>query len=206
MKVQLFSDALGAISAEYIDEALTYHRPTKYGTTKTWLKRCVAACLTLVVFFGAMIATSVPLRAAFVGWIKEVYEAYFVYHYENESTSNMKQVEYRPTWLPSGYVEFYVDDTEDTVAVVYANEEGYMLKLSYAYNPNKTIWFVEAEQVEIVPATVNGNPAELLIAKIPETANAIMWIDQNNSAFYISGFFNEDTLIRIAQSVKEVSS
>lgn len=44
---------------------------------------------------------------------------------------NKELVDYRPTLIPNGYTEFYSDTTEDTIIVVYANEEGEMLKFSY---------------------------------------------------------------------------
>lgn len=168
------------------------------------MHRAASIVLAILVTGGAWITVDAEARATFVGWVKEIYETYFVYRFEDVSHTNENAgiVAYRPTWLPSGYTEFYVDEEEDTVAVVYANEEGQMLKLSYVYNPNETNWFVKAEQVEIVPTTVNGEPAELLISKTTETANAIMWTTPDNTAFYLSAFLEEDDLIKVAESIQ----
>mgnify|MGYP003295404415 CR=1 FL=1 len=206
MKVQLFSDALGEIRAKYIDEALTYYRPTKYGTTKIWLNRCVAACLTLGVFFGAMIATSAPLRAAFVGWIKGVYETYFVYHYAEKANNSSSFANYAPTWVPHGYEKIKGTDSGGRVDIIYRNEAGQLLRFHYIFKPDETTVFVDAEGANVTTAVVGDHVADLILFEEPSVANNILWTDQNNSVFYISGFFNEDTLIRIAESVKEVSS
>lgn len=153
---------------------------------------------------GVWLAVDIEARAAFFGWIKEVYESYFVYRFEDDAVSNINPSSYRPTWLPSGYTEFYVDETENTVAIVYADEEGRMLKLNYIQNPNETDWFVKTEQVEIESATINGKPAELFISKDSETANAIIWTSDDNTAFYLSAFLSKADLIKVAESVQVI--
>lgn len=174
--------------------------PVFYHTTK-----CIASIvLAILISGGVWLAVDIEARAAFFGWIKEVYESYFVYRFEDDAVSNINPSSYRPTWLPSGYTEFYVDETENTVAIVYADEEGRMLKLNYIQNPNETDWFVKTEQVEIESATINGKPAELFISKDSETANAIIWTSDDNTAFYLSAFLSKADLIKVAESVQVI--
>ena len=174
--------------------------PVFYHTTK----RIASIVLAILISGGVWLAVDIEARAAFFGWIKEVYESYFVYRFEDDAVSNINPSSYRPTWLPSGYTEFYVDETDNTVAIVYADEEGRMLKLNYIQNPNETDWFVKTEQVEIESATINGKPAELFISKDSETANAIIWTSDDNTAFYLSAFLSKADLIKVAESVQVI--
>ena len=99
------------------------------------MHRAAAVILAILIAGGTWITVDVEVRAAFLGWVKEFYETYIVYHFEG-SSDEKNSAEYRPTILPSGYTEVYSDTTEDTIIVVYANEKGEMLKFSYCSNPD----------------------------------------------------------------------
>ena len=139
----------------------------------------------------------------FVGWVKEIYGTYFVYHFEGSSDVNKELVDYRPTLIPNGYTEFYSDTTEDTIIVVYANEEGEMLKFSYSHNPDNTTWFVGADSLTVQPITINGISGEAITSTEQGAATAIMWITTENTAFNISGFLSVEDLIAMAESLYE---
>ena len=129
-------------------------------------------------------------------------EIYFVYHFEGSSDVNKELVDYRPTLIPNGYTEFYSDTTEDTIIVVYANEEGEMLKFSYSHNPDNTTWFVGADSLTVQPITINGISGEAITSTEQGAATAIMWITTENTAFNISGFLSVEDLIAMAESVQ----
>lgn len=165
----------------------------------------IAAMLAVVIIgTSSFFAINAEARAAFVGWIKELTGTYFVYRYEGEAQVGVEPTDYRPTWLPDGYAEFYLDDSEDTVFVAYANEAGEMLKLSYAPNPDQTAWFVETSNTVRKDATVNGAQADLFVSTDSATSSAIMWVDQYNTAFMLSGFLDEATLIYVAEHIEPV--
>ena len=166
------------------------------------MHRVASILLVILVTGSAWITVDAEARAAFFGWVKERYETYFIYRFEDSANINTDIVNYRPTWIPEGYTEFYVDETEGTTAVVYANETGNMLKLNYVNNPDETDWFVKTEQVEIKYATINGCMAELFVSKDAETANAVMWITSDNTAFYLSAFLEEKDLLKVAESIQ----
>ena len=166
------------------------------------MHRVASILLVILVTGSAWLTVDAEARAAFFGWVKERYETYFIYRFEDSANINTDIVNYRPTWIPEGYTEFYVDETEGTTAVVYANETGNMLKLNYVNNPDETDWFVKTEQVEIKYATINGCMAELFVSKDAETANAVMWITSDNTAFYLSAFLEEKDLLKVAESIQ----
>lgn len=168
------------------------------------LQRIAAMFAVIIIGASSFIGVNAEARAAFVGWIKEVADTYFVYRYEGESDVSAAPTDYRPTWLPDGYTEFYLDDSEDTVFVVYSNEAGEMLKLSYAPNPDQTSWFVNTSNTVRNDAKVNGVQADLFIATDPATSSALMWVDKHNTAFLLDGFLDEETLIYVAEHIEPV--
>ena len=151
-----------------------------------------------------MLAANVQARAAFFGWVKEIYETYFVYRFENSAGSDSASSDYRPTWLPDGYTESTVDSIGSTVTIIYTNAEGQMLTFQYTCSPNEIDWFVDIEQAQIKSTIINGNPAEILIAEDANNANGIMWTVDNDRAYYISAFLSESELIQMAESVQQI--
>jgi len=207
MKVQLFSDAMGEISAKYIDEALTYYRVRKHRTTGNWMKSCVAACLAVVLCLGAILATNAEARAAFVGWVKDTYEMFFVYRFSGEADVSAERNDYRPAWIPDGYSEHMIIDVNGGVTVRYKEESGKRMQFGYIHNPNSTEWYFDTTDTIQKSSSVNGRPADMLVSTNEDVASAIMWTAElSDVAFYVTGFFDEDTLINIAESVRESSS
>lgn len=164
----------------------------------------VASIILVILIAGcSWITMDSGARAAFLGWVKEVYETYFVYKFEGNIDENDYSAHYRPTWLPDGYMQYYVEQVDTTTIVLYKNSDGLILKFQYAYKPDKTDWFLDARQATIKDTTVNGDPAEILIAENTSDANVILWTNEDNSAFFVSAFLSEADLIKVAESVQQ---
>lgn len=170
------------------------------------IHRVASIFLAVLLGASAWLAVDVEARAAVIGWIKEVYEDLFVYRYDDKTENPIPESNYRPSWLPEGYTEFFVDDSAELILVVYANEAGEMLKFNYVQNPNETSWGVDLTQMEMTPVKVHGNDADLLISTSSEIANCILWSTSDNTAFYISAFLDADDLVRIAESVEKTEN
>ena len=168
------------------------------------LQRIASIILVCLIACGAWFTVDAEARSAFFGWVKEIYETYFVYRFEGNADYSESSVAYRPTWLPEGYTEFYVDDIDATTVVSYQNADGLLLTFRYTHNPNETDWFIDAEHAVIKETTVNGCPAEILLADNITTASVIAWTDEQDSAFYVSGFLSESELIKIAENVQPI--
>ena len=165
------------------------------------LQRIASIILVCLIACGAWFTVDAEARAAFFGWVKEIYETYFVYRFEGNADYT---VAYRPTWLPDGYTEFHTSETESTTAVLYQNEEGLLLTFQYTHNPNETDWFIDAEHAVIKETTVNGCPAEIFMTDNITDSSSIAWIDEQNSAFSVSAFLSESELIKIAENVQPI--
>ena len=170
------------------------------------MHRVASIILAMLVLGGTWITVDAEARAAFVGWVKEVYETYFVYAFEGVPPTASEDIDYRPAWLPDGYTEFYYDASEDTVFVAYSNDAGQMMNFSYVHTPDKTKWMVDRNNAVVVQVEVNDCIGELFISTDSNNANAILWTDADDTAFYLSAFVDEAELIRIAESVVPVKN
>ena len=169
-------------------------------------RRVASILLALLVCAGAWLALDVNARAAVFGWIKDVYESFFVYRHDGDADSSVAPKEYYLGWLPDGYTEFLTDSSGKTIAVIYANEAGQMLTFSYIHNPGYADWFISSIDVERKQVTIHGAPADLLLSSNPDISSAILWELPDDTAFYISAFLSEEELIKAAESVKEAKN
>lgn len=176
-------------------------RRAKHPVFYKTMHRVASIALAILITGSAWITVDAEARAAVVGWVREIYETYFVFRHDGNTDINAESADYRPTWIPDGYSEFRVNASETRTVVIYDNEAGEMIRFSFIQDPDETDWFIDVSQASIKNATVNGNNADLLIAQNPEEANAIAWIS-DDTAFYVTGFVDESNLIRIAESVK----
>lgn len=167
-------------------------------------QRSASVLLALLICASAWLAVDVEARAAVFGWIKEVYESFFVYRFEDDSNTEVTPPDFRPSWLPDGYSEFTVNDIAGTIMVIYVNDAGEMLKFSYAHNPVQTDWFVDTTDTVRTSITICGKQADLLTSTNPVIASAILWTTPDNTAFYISGFLSEANLIKVAENIQEI--
>lgn len=165
--------------------------------------RCVASVALAMLIGGSVwLTVDASARNAVFGWVKTVYETYFVYHRGADAAAAAG--DYYPTWLPEGYSEFAVYEDGPTVTLLFSDAAGNLLTLHYTQDPGEADWYVGIEQMEIQPASVSGQPAELLIAAEPDTAHALLWTAKDETAFYVSGFVSDAELLRIAEGIQLV--
>lgn len=176
-------------------------RRAKHPVFYKTMRRVASIALAILVTGSAWITVDADARAAVVGWVKEIYETYFVFRHDGNTDTNAESADYRPTWIPDGYSEFRVNASATRTVVIYDNEAGEMIRFSFIQDPDETDWFIDVSQAGIKNATVNGNKADILIAQNSEEANVIAWIS-DDTAFYVTGFVDESDLVRIAESVK----
>ncbi len=166
--------------------------------------RSVAAALAAVVMAGSLwLAADTDARAAFVGWIKGIYEGHFVYRYEGGSASTAP-TEYRPTWIPEGYSEYRIDKFNGNTVIIYTDENERRLRISYAQASDNLDWRINITSSSTFSASVNGYSAELFISSDESIANAITWINDNDTVFAVSAFLDKDEIIMLAESIEDI--
>ena len=168
------------------------------------LRRVAVVLLVIFIGSGTWLSVNAEARAAFFGWVKEIYETYFVYRYEGE-VDNIHQTNYRPTWVPDGYVETLCENDGNAVFVVYSDNAGNVMNFNYTVDPSEPIWFIDRNNSITMQTSINGNAAELFVSTDSNTGNSIIWSTEDNTSFFISAFLSEEELIRMAESVCPVN-
>lgn len=169
-----------------------------------------AACFLLVVLVGggSVLTLSADARAAFVTWVKEVYETQFIYRFFQTSEETPSDTVYRPTWVPSDYQITSESLTDDISIIVYQNDSGRLAVFTYFRNTSSPVLNIERDGTETYSQVfVNSMPAELYLDRDNGEANILIWIDENTGVgFCLSASFSDIELIRMAESVEEHES
>ena len=164
-----------------------------------------AACLALAVLLSgcAVLAVSPEARAAFAGWIKELQQEWFSYHYAGEIDSSPRNTVYFPAWLPEGYREVEAPKPGTFVRALYQNESGALLSFAYQVGLEKMTFHVEWENTNIQPVIVSGKKADLY-QNTPDGANVLVWTDEAQGiVFWLAAQLTEEELIQAAESLRE---
>ena len=177
-------------------------RKMKHPIIYRTMQRVASVVLAVVLAGAAWLTVDVEARAAFIGWVKEVYETFFVYRYEGPDMDT-QPARYHLTWIPEGYQEVFADLADGEGSAVYMDENGQYMHFTYVSNPDSSNVFVVTEGTTRSVVSVSGYHADFFASEDPEISNAIAWTDGENCAFFISGFFNEEDLIKIAESVEK---
>lgn len=171
---------------------------------------CRAASVVLAVALAgsAWLTFDAGARWAVLGWIRGIQQGtYFVYHRDEDAAAaaaDRQAPRYRLTWIPEGYTHLKTVESGATVITLYADQEDHLLQFSYAAQPETTDWFVVMDGTELEQTTVNGQEGDLLLSHDPEVSSALLWVDEDQTAFMVTAFLDEEGLIRLAESVEMV--
>lgn len=202
MNAQLFTDAMSELNDKYVMEAVSYLRKSK-PHFNTWLSKVACVFLAILLTGSAVLTFSVEARAAFFGWVREQIENYYEYFFEGEVLVNDLK-EYELGWLPENLELIYSGDTAGGKVYIYNDESNALIQFSYISDPNSQKMYVDNAYNEKVAVTINGNPGEISITTGEDETDTIIWINADtNTLFSISGHFDQETFIRMAESVKE---
>lgn len=171
------------------------------------LGRRVAAAILVLLLMGSSVLLFVPsARAAFVGWVREVYEN--CYHYfvpaQGRALPDDVPTSYRPGWLPEGTVLVDQIEVENGTTIIFADMSGNMLQFSYYINPKFTVGnlFLETDGHMCETVMVGKEKADLFINTDGFQENSLVWEDESGLIlFQITAQLRADVLIRIAENV-----
>ena len=191
-------------SPEFLRKIERLKRRAKHPVFYKTMRRVASIALAILITGGAWITVDAEARAAFVGWVKEVYGTFFVYRYSDsgEVTEEAEAQTYRPEWIPDGYAEIYADDASEGGSVLYENADGKYLQFFYVVKPNESNLFVENTDAVKYPITVNDQPGDYIKSNNPEMPDSIIWANERDHLFYVAGYLTENELVRLAESIK----
>ena len=202
MNAQLFSDAMSELNEKYVMEAATYQRKVK-SQTQIWLSRVACFFLVFLLTGSTILTFSVEARAAFFGWVREQVETYYHYFFEGEVTVDVP-AKYELGWIPENCVFVTSYETAGGEVYIYTDERDTLIQFSYTSEPNNENVYVNSVGAETIEVTVNGTPAEISVSPSEEETDGIVWTDPDtNTLFFISGHFDQETFVKIAENVKE---
>lgn len=176
-------------------------RRAKHPVLYRTVRRAAAVLLAILIAGSVWLAADTGARAAFFGWVKEIYEECFVYKSSEGVGAEPKRENYEPKWIPEGYTKIEEIDIGGFISIFYLNDQNQYLKLHYVYKPQDVSIFVEMAQGELSECYVCGYKADLILFSDRNVGNTIMWSDENGCAYYISAFLDKDGLIKIAESI-----
>ena len=192
-------------SPEFTQKIKRLNRKASHATLYRIMQCAASFALALLIAGSVWLTADVEARADFFGWIKEKYETFFVYRFIGDIDADESNIisEFELTWIPDGYTKIKDLDSGNQKTIIYANDSGQLLKFNCSSNPDEANFFIDINDGELQTATVGEYEADVILFDNPHTANAILWTDQCDRAFYISAFLNESDLLKIANSIYE---
>lgn len=166
------------------------------------LTRAAVILLALLLTGGLWLGTDAQARRAVTGWLWETYETVFVYRFAGPAQNNAMTAEYRPTWLPEGWVEVDVLQTGNHTHVVYRDSAGQLNYFSYSSVANSSNLYVIPDECLLQHVQVGTVTADLYLSKSDKVSSNIVWSDSDSGTlFSISAFTDQNSLIDMAESV-----
>ncbi len=164
----------------------------------------VASVLLAIALGGSLwLAIDTDARAAVFGWIKEQHENIFHYSFKGSIAPTSEQT-YELGWVPEGYSFHHRNCNDSSTAVIYTNERGEIITLSYKMGAGleSSDVFVLDDSGTNKTVKVGEVPADLYLTDNPDDSNAIVWMDTDTmELFVISSGEDEKDLIKMAENI-----
>lgn len=201
MSAEVFSEAMGLIGEKYIMEAVTYQKK-KNIIFKVWFSRVAGILLAILLAGSAVLAFSPAARAAFLGWIRQQYETFYVYTFAG-SNDNIKPVHYELGRVPEGFTFSTVFEIEGGESHVYIGPNGEIGEFGYSVAPDGIALYIEAAECEHRSVIINGLPGDLYLPKDRSSRTELLWVDDSTGTMFTLGFqVDPEVLISIAETIQ----
>lgn len=168
------------------------------------VQRVASIVLVLFIGFATILAASPTVRAAVFGWIREQYESFITYYFEDGTSPCDGPTEYYISGLTDDYAEVSVtyDAELGNFMGIYTDPNENIFFFAYSTIPENANFNVKEDGYIVKQITVCKNPADIYIAEDNTQSNCIIWCDeQNNVVFYINAMLSEYDLLLLAESV-----
>lgn len=166
------------------------------------------ASITLVLFLGfvTLLAISPSVRAAVFGWVREQYENFVTYQYENDMQENVSHTEYELCNIPGDFELTRMCETESETMIYYANTSTEQIMLfCYSNISDASTYNIYLDEMLQDKAKVNNQEAVFYYSLDENQTNVLVWIDYStDTLFTIAAFLDKEEIISIAESVQEI--
>ena len=162
----------------------------------------IASIFLAAILVGSMyLAVDTEARAAFLGWIKEVYEHSIVYRIMPSSAAK-DLPHYELTWLPDGFGEPDIYENETVYSALYQNSSTGEIVIFDYYRLSSEVQaklFTDQQPEHVL---VNGIIADFYAASSDSESNNLLWIDTEAGVFCaIDSNLSKDVILQIAESI-----
>lgn len=165
------------------------------------IRRIASIFLAAILASSMYLAVDTEARAAFLGWIKEVYEHSIVYRIMPKPTAKaLPQCEL--TWLPDGFGGPIVYQDDTTYTALYKNQiTGNDLIVFYCLlNDEMQTELFTSQQPEYL--LVHGTIAEFYGASDDSPSSNLLWVDNESGVLCtINGVISKESIVHIAEGL-----
>lgn len=166
------------------------------------LKGVASTAAVLVLCVSLWLGTDVEARADFKQWILTQYENSSLYQFLFEDTDKKELPMVRVGWMPEGYVQAEVFESENEIDYIYTNGEEDSIILSciiMSSDSQVDIFDCEADYEKM---EINGMSADFYLSQNQEDTNTLVWIDENAQVMYLlDANLEKAEMIKIAENV-----
>lgn len=165
------------------------------------IQRIVSIFLAAILIGSMYLAVDTEARAAFLDWIKEVYEHSIVYRIMPSSAAK-DLPHYELTWLPDGFGEPDIYENETVYSALYQNSSTGEIVIFDYYRLSSEVQaklFTDQQPEHVL---VNGIIADFYAASSDSESNNLLWIDTEAGVFCaIDSNLSKDVILHIAESI-----
>lgn len=169
---------------------------------KKALQTAASILLCFAVLFGAIMAVSPSARAWVVDRVIYWMEDFTRFRFYDEEAQGLS-ANWRPAYIPEGFVETQADWSEDAhwLYLTYENGIGGIIVLDALPAEENFSFNVDNEHSDYHEIEINGQPASLFSSNTEGYPSYLIWVNADHStAFQLSANIDTDELIRIAES------
>jgi len=150
---------------------------------------------------GAWLTVDTDARAAFLRWVKEVYETQIVYRFFGEA-AEAEPGDYLPAWLPEGYEEVKRYELSSQILITYENQSGERIYYSCMQMKEGAAAGVIPEGAAVEQVEVADLPGTLYLDAEGDDPNMLIWVDQDAEMYFdLSSYYDKSVMLHIAESI-----
>ena len=165
------------------------------------LQKVASVILVLFLGFATIMAISPTARACVFGWIREQYESFISYYFEDRPSADSRNTEYYIACLDDEFHLLQSNTSNGMHFFIYKTEDGNSLHFIYSADHYDNIFYIKQDNYYIEPVLVNGQPGEIYTSIDGTESNCIVWCDENNHLmFYLSAYLEPEVLINYAEN------
>lgn len=168
------------------------------------LRQTAWAALIMLVLFGAFQSLGEDVQAKITGWVYERYENFVHFFYTGSTGSApVEDADYRPTWIPEGFVEDEVKEAETGKMIFYRAGENQWIRFRYSWDITDEDMFIRNKDMRSKDVKVNDMDAKIYRSVLNDREPFIVWtVPEKSAVFFVSGNLTEKEFIKMAEIVK----